>query len=56
MIFGVLNYLADVSNYFNTVNTSMQGKNENILKPTVKLSAFQKNKYLFGECFDIERK
>lgn len=43
MIFGVLNYLADIFNYLNTVNTGLQGKNENILTCTDKLTAFQKN-------------
>jgi len=37
-----LAYLADIFNYSNTVNTNMQGKNENILTSTDKLSAFQK--------------
>ncbi|VEN56237.1 unnamed protein product [Callosobruchus maculatus] len=35
-------YLADIFNYLNCVNTSIQGKNENILTSTDKLSAFQK--------------
>jgi len=41
-----LAYLADIFNYLNTVNTSMQGKNENILTSTDKLSAFQKKNIL----------
>lgn len=35
-------YLTDIFNYLNSVNTSIQGKNENILTSTDKLSAFQK--------------
>lgn len=37
-----LAYLADIFDYLNSVNTSIQGKDENILKSTDKLLAFQK--------------
>jgi len=37
-----LGYLADIFNYVNSVNTTMQGSNENILTSTDKLSAFHK--------------
>lgn len=37
-----LAYLADIFHYLNSVNTSIQGKSENILTSTDKLLAFQK--------------
>ncbi|KAE9543399.1 hypothetical protein AGLY_002199 [Aphis glycines] len=50
-----LAYLADIFNYLNTVNTSMQGKNENILTSTHKLSAFQK-KISFWRTHIVQKK
>lgn len=38
----MLAYLADIFNYINSVNTNMQGREENILTSTDKLLAFQK--------------
>ena len=37
-----LAYLVDIFQHLNNLNRSMQGKNENILSSTDKLSAFQK--------------
>ncbi|KAL4121591.1 hypothetical protein QTP88_014076 [Uroleucon formosanum] len=38
----MLAYLADIFNYINSINTNMQGREENILTSTDKLLAFQK--------------
>lgn len=40
----MLAYLADIFNYINSVNTNMQGREENILTSTDKFLAFQKKK------------
>ena len=39
----MLAYLADIFNYINSINTKMQGREENILTSTDKLLSFQKN-------------
>lgn len=51
-----LAYLADIFSYFNSVNTSLQGKNENILTSTDKLLAFQKKLLLWKNRIAQNRK
>jgi hypothetical protein len=43
----MLAYLADIFNYINSVNTNMQGREENILTSTDKLLAFQKKIFMW---------
>jgi len=47
--------LADIFNYLNTVNTSMQGKNEKILTSTDKPSAFRKKNILSENAYSSKK-